>query len=80
MGLQTVEEVKDTYDLEQGADGAYAVTLADMKAETLAGDAPEDKTPTPETVTCPNSRVTVRPSVECAKCKSREGCPAFATE
>lgn len=50
MGLQTAEEVHDsTYDMEKADNGAYTVTLADMKkADSTAEDTPPPAQPTPE--------------------------------
>jgi len=47
MGLQTAEEVHDTYDLERAAGGHYEISLEEMKAEALTAaeeaPAPDDK-------------------------------------
>ena len=50
MGLRTAEEVQDTFDMEQGEDGSYTVTVDSIKADIPAQEAapqPEDSTDVP---------------------------------
>ncbi len=56
MGLQTTEEIKDTYDMAQGEDGSYAQPIdktEDLNAKLLHPEpeqapTPDNSTPTPE--------------------------------
>ena len=78
MGLQTVEEVKDTYDLENGQDGHFELSLENMKAEAAVhdpetGEVPESE---PDMIICPNTGKLVD-ELNCAALPCRKGCPAF---
>lgn len=75
MGLQTAEEVRDTFDLEQAADGAYTVSLPNIEAQVV------DSKPAPQpttTVNCPRDDGASIDTAYCDKCTDRDGCPAYA--
>jgi hypothetical protein len=86
MGLQTAEEVKDTYDLAQGPDGSYEVQLEAMKeaeAKAAATPAPEKPADDPATkdknsylIPCPKNKKEVDER-DCAGKPCRDGCPQF---
>lgn len=89
MGLHSVEEVRDTIDLEQDSYGAYRVSMDDLRqAEAETKREPEAKPapatedvqpdPAPETANCPrrNNRV-VMIANECSDCQHKDGCPAL---
>jgi hypothetical protein len=61
MGLQTVDEVRDTIDLQRDADGAYSVTLEEMEA----GNGKKKDTPAaPQSVPEPEPEPTPAPEEE----------------
>lgn len=64
MGLQTAEEVRDTYDLEQNDDGTYQVTVEEMKAE-MKSLSTEQKEEDQQTVQPPSTKsASTRPTKE----------------
>jgi len=78
MGLQTTEEVRDTYDLEKGEDGFYEAALSDMKgkkhqeSEVDGQPAWEEFDADPPSPTCPDGS-TADPA-KCKTCKQTDGC------
>lgn len=95
MGLHTVEEVRESYDLERDEDGAYRVSMDDLRqaeAETARGTEPsteaapidvlpEGSAEADDTAKCPRrgNRV-VMIANECAECAHKQGCPALPEE
>lgn len=83
MGLQTVEEVKDTYDLELSPDGGYQITTEELRAEARVEPERQEQTPKSaeaDTVMleCPKTGEDVSRNHECQKCGDREtNCPHF---
>ena len=89
MGLQTVEEVRDTFDMSQTDDGLYEMNSADIadRAEPEKEDkAPQEEIVMPETsetaeraaimITCPDTGKQVD-ELDCPACSKRGGCPAW---
>lgn len=90
MGLQTVEEVKDTYDMELAPGGGYQLAMDDIRrnespeveAETEpAPHATAEPSPAESPVVeCPNTGEMVSRTGECQTCKKREtDCPHWRT-
>lgn len=89
MGLQTAEEVRETFDLEATEDGSYTVTTDDIKADIAAQPTAEDAAPAQQSAQpapaaadsfrCPKNDKAVT-EADCAKCSSRAGCPAWNEE
>lgn len=87
MGLQTAEEVADTYDLEPTPSGVYSATLDSPDPQEDVGPSvkvdPAVETPTEEVfgpaagiIICPKTDFAVD-ELDCAGKTCREGCPAF---
>lgn len=49
MGLRTAEEVQDTFDMEQGADGSYTVSVEDIRVAAPAAEPAPAEVVNPET-------------------------------
>lgn len=82
MGLQTREEVLDTYEMEPSSNGTY--TVADLNAKVFDQDRPQDSHPDqPATRPCPNRlhEETQEPmmvlTTVCDGCKDRAECPSW---
>lgn len=73
MGLQTAEEVRDTYDMEPGDGGAF--TLGALRSEVDA-TAPERPTPT-DLILCKRDEASVSISKVCSTCTDKGNCPEF---
>lgn len=91
MGLQTVEEAQDTYHLEKGPDGAFA--LSDLQKEVprkkpAAKPASEPETPVTPTdlgsvvetasIHCGMDDMDVDPEVSCVRCSEKGQCNDYA--
>jgi hypothetical protein len=73
MGLQTAEEVRDTYDMEPGESGAF--TLGALRSEVDA-TAPSQETPT-DLIECKRDEAMVSKSKVCSGCQDKGTCPEF---
>jgi len=92
MGLQSVEEVIDTFDMEQASIGTYTVTSSEILSQKQAVEeepvfdvAPEEPSPAPDSepsprssfvITCPKNGQQVD-EIDCSGKPCRNGCPEF---
>lgn len=86
MGLQTVEEVKDTFDMEKTLDGSFSITTEEIMQPAQTAEQPEaEESPAPEqeqparasfTITCPKNGKQVD-ELDCSGKPCRDGCPEF---
>lgn len=86
MGLQTAEEVRDTYDLERTKDGTYTVELETLKtAMADEKDHPQEQEteaipisiPCPKLADEPDEKDRTVYTTVCEKCAGRDGCPSW---
>lgn len=77
MGLQTAEEMRDTWDVEKGEDGSYGMpgSATDSLNDALRGQ--QEKPQPTDLVQCNRDECRVSLSKVCEECQDKGTCPEY---